>query len=66
MYDGMKNSPVIRYLLVWVILFGIPSLTFALDAKAKYPAVCVTTANLNVRMSDNTNGRVVELIRNSE
>ena len=59
MYDGMKNSPVIRYLLVWVILFGIPSLTFALDAKAKYPAVCVTTANLNVRMSDNTNGRVV-------
>lgn len=41
------------------MLFSIPSLAFALDADAKYPALCVTTTNLNVRLSDHTNGTIV-------
>lgn len=49
--------------MVWAFLFSPYSPSFAaLDKNANYPAICVTTANLNLRATDSINGKLIGTI----
>ena len=47
----MRQGVRWKYILLWVMLFHLLMSVHALDPKAKYPALCATTTNLNIRTS---------------
>ena len=47
----MRQGVRWKCILLWMMLFHLLMSVHALDPKSKYPALCATTANLNIRTS---------------
>ena len=54
---SIKNSALLRLIVILILLF--PS---SIKAEYQFPAICITTANLNLRESGSMSGRVIETL----